>query len=75
MLHYSNPSPEAWGNPFLTLNTLNSCIEPFTYCYVTHEFREKVLAMLCHQLDTSSSSHASMEAGSQGTAIYISTLL
>ncbi|XP_032775322.1 proteinase-activated receptor 4 [Rattus rattus] len=81
VLHYSNPSPEAWGNlygayvPSLALSTLNSCVDPFIYYYVSHEFREKVRAMLCRQLKASSSSQASREAGSRGTAICSSTLL
>lgn len=50
--------------PSLALSTLNSCIDPFIYYYVSHEFREKVRAMLCCQLEASSSSQASREAGS-----------
>lgn len=81
VLHYSNPSPEAWGDlygayvPSLALSTLNSCVDPFIYYYVSHEFRDKVRAMLCRQPETSSSSQASREAGSRGTAICSSTLL
>ncbi|KAK7796765.1 hypothetical protein U0070_014227 [Myodes glareolus] len=81
VLHYSNPSPEAWGDlygayvPSLALSTLNSCVDPFIYYYVSHEFRDKVRAMLCRQPETSSSSQASREAGRRGTAICSSTLL
>lgn len=81
VLHYSNPSPEAWGNlygayvPSLALSTLNSCVDPFIYYYVSREFREKVRAMLCRQPEASSSSQASREAGSRGTTICSSTLL
>ena len=81
VLHYSNPSPEAGGDlygadvPSLALSTLNSCVDPFIYYYVSHEFRDKVRAMLCRQPETSSSSQASREAGRRGTAICSSTLL
>lgn len=81
VLHYSNPSPEAWGDlygayvPSLALSALNSCVDPFIYYYVSHEFRDKVRAMLCRQPETSSSSQASREAGRRGTAICSSTLL
>ncbi|ELW67192.1 Proteinase-activated receptor 4 [Tupaia chinensis] len=53
LLHYSNPSPEAWGDlygayvPSLALSTLNSCVDPFVYYYVSAEFRDKVRAALC----------------------------
>nr|XP_003413327.1 proteinase-activated receptor 4 [Loxodonta africana] len=48
LLHYSDPGPRAWGNlyaaylPSLALSTLNSCVDPFVYYYVSAEFREKV---------------------------------
>ncbi|KAL2763335.1 proteinase-activated receptor 4 preproprotein, partial [Daubentonia madagascariensis] len=50
LLHYSNPSPDAWGDlygayvPSLALSTLNSCVDPFIYYYVSAEFRDKVRA-------------------------------
>ena len=81
VLHYSNPSHEAWGDlygayvPSLVLSTLNICGDPFIYYYVSHEFRDKVRAMLCRQPETSSSSQASRDAGRRGTAICSSTLL
>ncbi|KAB0406649.1 hypothetical protein E2I00_018655, partial [Balaenoptera physalus] len=45
LLHYSNPDPDAWGDlyaaylPSLALSTLNSCVDPFIYYYVSAEFR------------------------------------
>uniref|UniRef100_A0A2K6FRG1 Proteinase-activated receptor 4 n=1 Tax=Propithecus coquereli TaxID=379532 RepID=A0A2K6FRG1_PROCO len=53
LLHYSNPSPDAWGDlyaayvPSLALSTLNSCVDPFLYYYVSAEFRDRVRAGLC----------------------------
>ncbi|KAI5929431.1 Proteinase-activated receptor 4 [Manis javanica] len=47
LLHYSNPSADAWGDlyaayvPSLALSTLNSCVDPFVYYYVSAEFRDK----------------------------------
>ncbi|XP_006877193.1 PREDICTED: proteinase-activated receptor 4 [Chrysochloris asiatica] len=53
LLHYSDPGPNAWGDlyavylPSLALSTLNSCVDPFVYYYVSAEFREKVRQALC----------------------------
>ncbi|XP_077633373.1 proteinase-activated receptor 4 [Crocuta crocuta] len=54
LLHYSDPGPDAWGNlyaayvPSLALSTLNSCVDPFIYYYVSTEFRDKVReGLLC----------------------------
>lgn len=80
VMHYSNPSPEAWGNlyrayvPSLALSSLNSYVDPFIY-YCVPRVRDKVRATFCRQLETSSSSQASREAGRRGTAICSSTLL
>ncbi|XP_040485025.1 proteinase-activated receptor 4 isoform X2 [Ursus maritimus] len=47
LLHYSDPRPDAWGDlyaayvPSLALSTLNSCVDPFIYYYVSVEFRDK----------------------------------
>lgn len=35
--------------PSLALSTLNSCLDPFIYYYVSHEFRDNIWAMLCSQ--------------------------
>uniref|UniRef100_A0A8C6RVE2 Proteinase-activated receptor 4 n=2 Tax=Nannospalax galili TaxID=1026970 RepID=A0A8C6RVE2_NANGA len=81
LLHYSNPSPEVWGDlygvyvPSLALSTLNSCVDPFLYYYASDEFGDKVQAVLCRQPSGSSTSKASGEARSRGTAICSSTLL
>ncbi|KAH0514310.1 Proteinase-activated receptor 4 [Microtus ochrogaster] len=69
VLHYSNQSSEAWGDlygaymPSLALSTLKSCVDPFIYYYVSHEFRDKLRAMLCRQPETSTSFQASRDAG------------
>ncbi|XP_045145622.1 proteinase-activated receptor 4 [Echinops telfairi] len=48
LLHYSDPRPGARGDlyaaylPSLALSTLNSCVDPFIYYYVSADFREKV---------------------------------
>ncbi|XP_059948114.1 proteinase-activated receptor 4 [Mesoplodon densirostris] len=48
LLHYSNPDPDARGDlyaaylPSLALSTLNSCVDPFIYYYVSADFRSKV---------------------------------
>ncbi|KAM8763731.1 proteinase-activated receptor 4 [Rhynchonycteris naso] len=79
LLHYSDPSPEAWGNlyaayvPSLALSTLNSCVDPFVYYYVSTEFRDKVReGLLCWMPGSTSSSR---EGGSPGTVISCSSLV
>ncbi|KAM5307236.1 proteinase-activated receptor 4 [Glossophaga mutica] len=79
LLHYSDPGPEAWGNlyaayvPSLALSTLNSCVDPFVYYYVSTEFRDKVReALLCW---VPSSSTTSREGRSPGMATWSSSLV
>lgn len=68
LLHYSDPGPEAWGNlyaayvPSLALSTLNSCVDPFVYYYVSAEFRDKVRKGLLRHVPGVTS--ASREGGS-----------
>ncbi|MBZ3872307.1 Proteinase-activated receptor 4 [Sciurus carolinensis] len=82
LLHYSNPSPGAWGDlyaayaPSLALSTLNSCVDPFLYYYVSAEFRDKVRAGLCRRPPgATTASKASGEPGGPGTATRSSSLL
>nr|XP_004665959.2 proteinase-activated receptor 4 [Jaculus jaculus] len=70
LLHYSDPRPEAWGDlygtyvPSLALSTLNSCVDPLVYYYVSNEFRDKVRAVLfCQPPVGSTTSKASGEVG------------
>ncbi|XP_069915038.1 proteinase-activated receptor 4 isoform X2 [Oryctolagus cuniculus] len=48
LLHYTNPRHGGWGDlygayvPSLAVSTLNSCVDPFVYYYVSAEFRDKV---------------------------------
>lgn len=79
LLHYSNPSPEAWGDlyaaylPSLALSALNSCVDPFVYYYVSAEFRAKVWAgLLPRALGTAA---ASREGASRGTGTRSSSLV
>ncbi|XP_036884926.1 proteinase-activated receptor 4 [Sturnira hondurensis] len=79
LLHYSDPRPEAWGDlyaayvPSLALSTLNSCVDPFVYYYVSTEFRDKVReALLCW---VPSSSTTSREGRGQGTGTWSSSLV
>ncbi|XP_012613842.2 proteinase-activated receptor 4 [Microcebus murinus] len=74
LLHYSDPRPGAWGDlygayvPSLALSTLNSCVDPFLYCYVSPEFRDRVRAGLCRRpAGGSKASKASGEGGSPDT--------
>ncbi|XP_023594583.1 proteinase-activated receptor 4 [Trichechus manatus latirostris] len=75
LLHYSDPGPRAWGNlyaaylPSLALSTLNSCVDPFVYYYVSAEFREKVRHALRRLApgNAGGSSKASGEGGGAGT--------
>ncbi|XP_037674256.1 proteinase-activated receptor 4 isoform X2 [Choloepus didactylus] len=52
LLHYADPRPGAHGDlyaayvPSLALSTLNSCVDPFVYYYVSADFRDKVRAAL-----------------------------
>lgn len=79
LLHYSDPGPEARGNlyaayvPSLALSTLNSCVDPFVYYYVSTEFRDKVWeALLCW---VRSSSTTSREGRSRGMGTWSSSLV
>ncbi|XP_062035436.1 proteinase-activated receptor 4 [Lepus europaeus] len=48
LLHYASPRHGGWGDlygayvPSLAVSTLNSCVDPFVYYYVSAEFRDKV---------------------------------
>ncbi|XP_031545317.2 proteinase-activated receptor 4 [Vicugna pacos] len=79
LLHYSNPGPDAWGNlyaayvPSLALSTLNSCLDPFIYYYVSPEFRGKVQeGLLCR---TPGNVTASKDGGSPGMGTRSSSLV
>lgn len=81
VLHYSDPRPEAWGDLYaiyvlsLALSTLNSCVDPFVYFYVSAEFRDKVRTALLRQSPVgTTASKASGEAGSPGTRTQSSLL-
>ncbi|XP_004060280.4 proteinase-activated receptor 4 [Gorilla gorilla gorilla] len=81
LLHYSDPSPSAWGNlygayvPSLALSTLNSCVDPFVYYYVSAEFRDKVRAGLFRRSPGDTvASKASAERGSRGMGTHSSLL-
>uniref|UniRef100_A0A8D0ZEN1 Proteinase-activated receptor 4 n=3 Tax=Sus scrofa TaxID=9823 RepID=A0A8D0ZEN1_PIG len=79
LLHYSNPGPNAWGDlyaayvPSLALSTLNSCVDPFIYYYVSAEFRGKVREGLFCRVPGATT--ASREAGSPGTGTRSSSLV
>ncbi|XP_054434657.1 proteinase-activated receptor 4 [Pteronotus mesoamericanus] len=79
LLHYSDPGPEAWGHlyaayvPSLALSTLNSCVDPFVYYYVSTEFRDKVREGLLRWVPGSATT--SREGGSRGTGTYSSSLV
>uniref|UniRef100_G1LUG8 Proteinase-activated receptor 4 n=1 Tax=Ailuropoda melanoleuca TaxID=9646 RepID=G1LUG8_AILME len=79
LLHYSDPRPDAWGDlyaayvPSLALSTLNSCVDPFIYYYVSVEFRDKVREGLLHV--TRGASAASREGGTQGTGTRSTSLV
>ncbi|KAM7142500.1 proteinase-activated receptor 4 isoform 1-T2 [Molossus nigricans] len=79
LLHYSDPGPEAWGNlyaayvPSLALSTLNSCVDPFVYYYVSTEFTDKVREVMLRWV--LSSTTASREQGSPGTGTKLSSLV
>ncbi|XP_029773708.1 proteinase-activated receptor 4 [Suricata suricatta] len=79
LLHYSDPSPDAWGNlyaayvPSLALSTLNSCVDPFIYYYVSAEFRDKVREGLpCWAPGAST---ASREGGTPGSGTRSTSLV
>ncbi|XP_026356235.1 proteinase-activated receptor 4 [Ursus arctos] len=79
LLHYSDPRPDAWGDlyaayvPSLALSTLNSCVDPFIYYYVSVEFRDKVReGLLCVAQGASA---ASREGGTQGTGTRSTSLV
>ncbi|XP_003796678.1 proteinase-activated receptor 4 [Otolemur garnettii] len=76
LLHYSNPSPDAWGDlygaymPSLALSTLNSCVDPIIYYYVSAEFRDKVWAGLCRRKPVGSvASKPSREGGTRSSSL------
>ncbi|KAM6168157.1 proteinase-activated receptor 4 [Erethizon dorsatum] len=80
LLHYSDPSPGAWGElygayvPSLALSTLNSCVDPFLYYYASPEFRDKVRAQLCRKPPrATATSQGSREAGGLGTSTHSSS--
>lgn len=79
LLHYSDPGPDAWGNlyaaymPSLALSTLNSCVDPFVYYYVSAEFRDKVREGLLRRM--AGATTASRERGSPGTGTWSSSLV
>ncbi|XP_036271787.1 proteinase-activated receptor 4 [Pipistrellus kuhlii] len=79
LLHYSDPGPEDWGNLYaaymlsLAFSTLNSCVDPFIYYYVSTEFRDKVReALLCW---VPVSTTVSKERGSPATGTRSSSLV
>ncbi|XP_074161887.1 proteinase-activated receptor 4 [Sminthopsis crassicaudata] len=55
LIHYSDPRANGFGNlyfwyiPSLAISTLNSCVDPVIYYYVSEEFRDKVKRKLCQQ--------------------------
>ncbi|XP_059552321.1 proteinase-activated receptor 4 [Myotis daubentonii] len=79
LLHYSDPGSETWGNlyaayvPSLALSTLNSCVDPFVYYYVSTEFRDKVREGLLRWLPSSTT--VSKERGNPGTGTRSSSLI
>ncbi|KAF5913733.1 hypothetical protein HPG69_017509 [Diceros bicornis minor] len=79
LLHYSDPGPEAWGDlyaaymPSLALSTLNSCVDPFVYYYVSAEFRDKVRQGLLRRAPGPMT--ASKERGGPGTGTRSSSLV
>lgn len=79
LLHYSDPGSETWGNlyaayvPSLALSTLNSCVDPFVYYYVSTEFRDKVREGLLRWLPSSTT--VSKERGNPGTGTRSSSLV
>ncbi|XP_057566089.1 proteinase-activated receptor 4 [Hippopotamus amphibius kiboko] len=80
LLHYSNPGPDAWGDlyaaylPSLALSTLNSCVDPFIYYYVSAEFRSKVREGLLHRVPGAATA-ASREGCSPVTGTRSSSLV
>ncbi|XP_005632791.1 proteinase-activated receptor 4 [Canis lupus familiaris] len=79
LLHYSDPGPDAWGDlyaayvPSLALSTLNSCVDPFIYYYVSAEFRDKVRErLLCWAPGASA---ASRDGATQGTGTRSTSLV
>lgn len=81
LLHYSDPSPGAWGDmygaymPSLALSTLNSCVDPFLYYYASPEFRDKVRAQLCRRPPrATATSQSSQGQGGPGTGTRSSSL-
>ncbi|XP_006898384.1 PREDICTED: proteinase-activated receptor 4 [Elephantulus edwardii] len=83
LLHYSDPGPRAWGDlyaayvPSLALSTLNSCVDPFVYYYVSAEFRDKVRQALCRLApgNDSSSSKTSGDGARVGTGTRSTSLV
>ena len=79
LLHFSNPGPDAWGDlyaayvPSLALSTLNSCVDPFIYYFVSAEFRSKVQEGLLRRGPGTAT--ASREGGSRATGTRSSSLV
>ncbi|XP_069445248.1 proteinase-activated receptor 4 [Ovis canadensis] len=79
LLHFSNPGPDAWGDlyaayvPSLALSTLNSCVDPFIYYFVSAEFRSKVQEGLLRRGPGTTT--ASKEGGSRATGTRSSSLV
>nr|XP_014338432.1 PREDICTED: proteinase-activated receptor 4 [Bos mutus] len=79
LLHFSNPGPDAWGDlyaayvPSLALSTLNSCVDPFIYYFVSAEFRSKVQEGLLRRGPGTAT--ASREGGSRATGTRSSSLM
>ncbi|XP_075393887.1 proteinase-activated receptor 4 [Tenrec ecaudatus] len=71
LLHYSDPRPGARGDlyaaylPSLALSTLNSCVDPFIYYYVSADFREKVRRALGRPAQ-GLAGHTSKASGEEG---------
>ncbi|XP_044514513.1 proteinase-activated receptor 4 [Gracilinanus agilis] len=55
LIHYSDPTARGFGALYLwyvlslAISTLNSCVDPFIYYYVSEEFRDKIKRKLCRQ--------------------------
>lgn len=79
LLHYSDPDLDTWGHlyaayvPSLALSTLNSCVDPFVYYYVSAEFRDKVREEVLRRVRGAATT--SRERGSPGTGTRSSSLV
>ncbi|XP_020825011.1 proteinase-activated receptor 4 [Phascolarctos cinereus] len=55
LIHYSDPRANGFGDLYfwyvlsLAVSTVNSCVDPFIYYYVSEEFRDKIKRKLCQQ--------------------------